>query len=112
MTANNKIIQFVKIISETASKVLPKGSQVALYGSRARGDARPDSDWDVLILIPGEEKIPLTDWDKYAAPIAMIQMNYDEMVNPRIYSYKGWQKRSFLPFYKNVENDKIIIFKN
>lgn len=24
-----------------------------LYGSRARGDARPDSDWDLLILLDG-----------------------------------------------------------
>jgi predicted nucleotidyltransferase len=26
-------------------------AEVFLFGSRARGDNRPDSDWDILILI-------------------------------------------------------------
>jgi len=26
-------------------------AQIFLYGSRARNDARPDSDWDILILV-------------------------------------------------------------
>ena len=26
-------------------------AQIFLYGSRARNDERPDSDWDILILV-------------------------------------------------------------
>lgn len=34
--------------------------RVVLYGSRARGDARPDSDWDVAVFIRDPEDI----WDE------------------------------------------------
>jgi predicted nucleotidyltransferase len=28
-------------------------ARIVLYGSRVRGDARPDSDWDLLVLLDG-----------------------------------------------------------
>lgn len=40
--------------------------QVWLFGSRARGDARPDSDWDLFVVVPDftsdEELDPLRAW--------------------------------------------------
>jgi predicted nucleotidyltransferase len=30
----------------------PEVERIILFGSRARGDARPDSDWDFLVVIP------------------------------------------------------------
>ncbi|HEY8292558.1 MAG TPA: nucleotidyltransferase domain-containing protein, partial [Thermomicrobiales bacterium] len=39
-------------IRETVPAVEPT-AQVILYGSRARGDAEPDSDWDLLVLLDG-----------------------------------------------------------
>ena len=99
-------------LKRKAAEILPKGSRMTLYGSRARGDASSDSDWDIHILIPGEEKLPLNMWDKYAWPFSEIGLYLDEEINPRLYSFAGWMKRSFLPFYKNVEKDAVIIFQN
>jgi predicted nucleotidyltransferase len=41
----NKIKQAVQAIEPQA--------QIFLYGSRARNDAQPDSDWDILVLVDG-----------------------------------------------------------
>lgn len=112
MMEKDKYKLLIEAIKAKAAEILPKGSQVALYGSRARGDARPDSDWDLHILVPGEENLSMDLWDKYAWPMEQLGWDFDEFVTPRLYSFAGWLKRSFLPFYKSVENDKIIIFQN
>lgn len=95
-----------------AAEILPAGSRVVLYGSRARGDSHVDSDWDLHTLFIGSEKLKWDLYDRYAWPFCDIGLEFDEIVNPRLYSVAGWEKRNFLPFYKNVEREKIIIFQN
>ncbi|MBQ9652380.1 MAG: nucleotidyltransferase domain-containing protein, partial [Prevotella sp.] len=47
MTTN----EIIENIRQVAAKVLPKGSALYLYGSRARGDYNKDSDWELLLLL-------------------------------------------------------------
>ena len=111
MLEKEKNTHLIEAIRSKAAEILSAGSQVALYGSRARGDARPDSDWDLHILVPGEEQLDLSKWDEYGWPFEQLGWTFGEWISPRVYSFKGWIKRNFLPFYKNVEKDKIIIFQ-
>ena len=43
--------EMITKMRQVADKILPAGGTVLLYGSRARGDARDTSDWDLLILL-------------------------------------------------------------
>ena len=72
----------------------PRKGRAILFGSRARGNARSDSDWDVLILL---DKDRITDAD------------IDEMINPIMYTTKEWEAKSFTPFYKNVMKEGVAL---
>lgn len=95
-------------ITEISKRIMPKGSHVWLYGSRARGDAHADSDWDILVLID-KDKIENSDHDKYSYPLVELGWERGATVSPILYSTKEWNGYSFTPFYKNVEHDKIEI---
>ena len=44
---NRKVLDQIKAVARESA---PKGSLVILFGSRARGEARRGSDWDILFL--------------------------------------------------------------
>ena len=94
-------------IKRVAKEVLPEHSKLYLYGSRARGDAREDSDWDLLILLD-KTKVTLDDYD-VAYPFREAGWDMGEEINPQVYSMEEWNGYSFTPFYKNVEHDKQVL---
>ena len=91
---------------EIAAAVLPAGAKALLFGSRARGDARQDSDWDILILIDGD-RVTGADFEKYAYPFVSYGWSVGEHINPLIYSFSDWNRRSITPFFKNVQAEGI-----
>lgn len=100
--------EVINAIKEVAEKALPQRSNLLLYGSRARGDAQEGSDWDLLILLD-KAKIESADYDNVAFPFTMLGWNIGEMISPHIYTKKQWASWSYSPFYKNVEQDKIVL---
>lgn len=99
-------IDKIQQMSATARHIMPVGGEAWLFGSRARGTARQDSDWDILILID-KDRITLEDYGKYAYPFQELGWDIDAMVSPIVYTKRDWERSSFTPFYKNVMQDRI-----
>ena len=95
-------------IDKILANILPLKSSAILFGSRARGDARNDSDWDVLILLD-KDRITQSDIDEVSYPIRELGWKLDAMVNPIMYTMKDWNSKSFTPFYKNVMREGVAI---
>ena len=95
-------------IKSTLQEHAPEAMAI-LYGSRARGDARPDSDWDVLVLL-NKERIENSDYDRIAYPMYDLGLEIDESISMNLYTKDDWEKRNFTPFYKNVQNDGIKLY--
>jgi predicted nucleotidyltransferase len=98
----------VNHIREVGSAGLPKGSHIVLYGSRARGDAKDGSDWDLLVLLD-KDKIEQSDYDGICYNLTALGWELGEMIIPVLYTKDEWQKNSFTPFYKNVVSEGIEI---
>ena len=81
--------QVIDNIRQVAASVLPKGSTLYLYGSRARGDNREDSDWDVVVLL---DKPKMSHYDRYAIACELWDKGFDigEEINTLVYTKAQW----------------------
>lgn len=95
-------------IQSLGKEIIPADGHLYLYGSRARGDYRPDSDWDLLILLnKGEEEF--SDFDNYSYPFIELGYELDTTISAHLYTIDKWDGMSFTVFYHNVEQDKILL---
>jgi len=98
--------QIFNEIQALKRQILPN-ERVILFGSQARGDARPDSDWDLLVLLNKKERNFDEDFDKYAYPFSEIGDKYGTCTIPIVLTVNDWETPSMLRY--NVEREGIEI---
>jgi predicted nucleotidyltransferase len=76
--------------------------EVILYGSRARGEGRPDSDYDLLILT--ERSADLEREDRFRRALYPIEMETGAVLTVILLSRVEWSSPLFeaMPFVRNV----------
>jgi predicted nucleotidyltransferase len=82
---------------------------VYLFGSRARGDSRPDSDWDILVLLGRR------DADTYMKRLVRkklyrLELESDQPISTFVFSSGEWLGgQRHTPFYQSVNAEGIRI---
>ena len=80
---------------------------ILLYGSRARGDERPDSDIDILIVLKNEfnysEMLRLS-----SERTASLSLENDVVISRAFVTEKDYKERQ-IPFLMNVHREGIVI---
>lgn len=103
--------QVIDHIKQVAARVLPKGSTLYLYGSRARGDWNENSDWDLLILLD-KPKRDTKYWENYAWPFTEMGWDVNEDISARTFTKNDWFNGPHTMFFFNVEEDKEILYES
>jgi len=81
--------------------------RVMLFGSRARGEARPDSDIDVLVIVRGELNYGDLLW-RTSAVVAELSLAHDVVISPVFISPAQFD-RGGSPFALNVRREAVAL---
>jgi predicted nucleotidyltransferase len=83
-------------------------ADIILYGSRARGDARPDSDWDILILVNSTADIETEKVFRHK--LFDVELELGEALSTFVYNKQEWNSKYWMtPLYKNISIEGIMI---
>ncbi len=105
MNKREEILNRIVGIVEKASP----GAEVYLYGSRARGESKHLSDWDILILL-NSTNISFKLETRFMDEFYEVELETGEIISPLLYTKKDWDEiRINTPLYENIKREGVRI---
>jgi predicted nucleotidyltransferase len=98
----------IQLIREKVNEI-DNTAEVILYGSRARGDNKRDSDWDVMILLKQsnvDKKVEQT----FRHHLLDVELEIGVPISVFVYSKSDWEgKYSITPLFRSIKKEGILI---
>jgi len=104
-TADTDLLRRCK---SAVAQVVPDADLI-LYGSRARGDADDESDYDIVAVVDGPVDMALKD--EMRAKVYPLELETGAMITLMVYSRKQWDSplQRATPFRRNVEREGVLL---
>lgn len=98
----------VKQITETIHRIEPT-AHIILYGSEARGDAKADSDIDLLVLLEEDNEHTLVERElNIVRQLYEVELETGVIISPHIVLRRLWEQQT-TPFSINVIKEGITL---
>jgi len=100
--------ELLRRVKEAVRELVPE-AEIILYGSRARGTASTDSDWDFLILLPSPADSNLES--QIRDRLYDLELEADAVLSSIILSRQEWisERYEVTPFRREIERDGIAV---
>ncbi len=101
--------QAINILAEIKKTVvsIDPGAQIFLFGSRARANFRPDSDWDILILL-NKPQVDYQERKQIRKKLYKIELSTGQPISAFVYSSGEWiNNQSDTPLFDSVRSEGI-----
>ncbi len=88
---------------------LVPGATVLLYGSRARGTAGPESDWDILVLT--DEPLSMAEHDAVRDALYELELAHEIVASLLFYSKSEWNDplHQAMPLHEEIRREGIVL---
>jgi tRNA nucleotidyltransferase (CCA-adding enzyme) len=98
---NSQDTELIAEIKQAVHEIDPM-AEIILYGSRARGDAMEDSDWDILVVLSNGQRVPQED--AIRSRFFDIALNSGQVISTFVYTKEEWNlpMRKETAFHHNV----------
>lgn len=94
-------MNIVKAVKKVVDNIEPN-NEIILFGSRARGDHRNDSDWDFLILLD-KKSLSKTEKETIREHLYDLELEAGQVISSIIHTKSDWEKRSVTPIYQIIK---------